>query len=395
MAQTTRAKKAKMKVVYVKDVFPRSFTKAIMLVGPTPREPTVPSWRPEALRLLEKMGYDGVVFVPEGRNDTWAEDYALQLETEELMLRMADCIVAWIPRELTTMPGFTTNDEFGTWKYSGKVVLGAPPDAPKVRYQQYYATKLGIPSFTTLEDTLVCAVERLKHGARRQGGARFIPLDVWHTESFQQWYAHLRAAGNRLHDAKVEWTFRVGPNRSFLFAWAIHADIYVAAERRNKYNEFVLGRPNISSIVAYCPGGTLADTDVVLVKEFRSSVSNTTGFVWELPSGSSFKAGVSPEQLAADELREETGLTVEPQRFEYHESRQMAATFSCHRAHLFSVELTPSEMYKLRRLRGAMFGEKGSTERTYLEVQKLGDLLKGDIPIDWSMLGMILSVVQK
>jgi 8-oxo-dGTP pyrophosphatase MutT (NUDIX family) len=341
------------------------------------------------------MEYDGVVFVPEGRNDTWAEDYALQLETEELMLRMADCIVAWIPRELTTMPGFTTNDEFGTWKYSGKVVLGAPPDAPKVRYQRYYATKLGIPSFTTLNDTLACAVSRLNTGARRYGGARFIPLEIWHTESFQRWYANLRAAGNRLHDAKVEWTFRVGPARSSLFAWAIHVDIYVAAEQRHRSNEFVLGRSDISSVVAYCPGGTLADTDVVLVKEFRAPVSNTTGFVWELPSGSSFKAGVRPEQLAADELREETGLTVEPQRFEYHESRQMAATFACHRAHLFSVELTPGEMYKLRRMRGAVFGEKGSTERTYLEVQKIRDLLTGDIPIDWSMLGMILSVIQK
>jgi hypothetical protein len=45
----------------------------------------------------------------------------------------------------------TTNDEFGTWKKSGKVVFGAPEDAWRVKYQLYYADKYNIPTARTLE----------------------------------------------------------------------------------------------------------------------------------------------------------------------------------------------------------------------------------------------------
>ena len=179
---------------------------------------------------------------------------------------------------MATMPGLTNNDEFGNWKNSGKVVFGAPQGAPSVRYPQYYAQKLCIPLHETLEATLQTAVERLGAGAVRTGGECHVPLYIWQMSSFQQWYKNLRGAGNRLDAARVEWTFRVGKNRSFVFFWALHVDVFIASENRHKTNEVVIARPDIATVVVYPRGKTLPDTDVALVKEFPSPVSNSRGF---------------------------------------------------------------------------------------------------------------------
>jgi len=387
--------KSRMTVVYVKQPFPKTFSKSIMLVGPTPRSPEVDSWRPDALRILKQLGYDGVVFVPEPKDGKWRHNYEGQIETEEKMLNRADCIVCWIPRNMQTMPALTTNDEYGTWKQSGKVVFGAPKDAPSVRYQEYYARKLGIPTHDTLEATLKSAVERLGVGAKRVGSECQVPLYIWQTQSFQQWYRNMREAGNRLEGARVEWTFRTSKNRSFVFVWVLHVDIFVASENRRKTNEVVIARPDIAAVLAYRPGKTLMDTVVVLVKEFRSPVSNSKGFVFELPGGSSLKPDKNPEQVAAEELFEETGLSVEAWRFQKHGSRQLAATFSAHHAHLFSVELTEKEIAELRKTAGAPHGVEADSERTYVEVKKLSEVMQGDSCVDWSMLGMLLSVLNE
>jgi hypothetical protein len=55
-------------VVYALEEPPAIFAKSIFLAGPTPRRPEVASWRPDALRILQEAGYDGVVFVPEDRS---------------------------------------------------------------------------------------------------------------------------------------------------------------------------------------------------------------------------------------------------------------------------------------------------------------------------------------
>lgn len=54
-----------MKVVYALQDIPSSFPHAIFLAGPTPRDKDTPSWRPEAIHILEQLKYDGIVFVPE------------------------------------------------------------------------------------------------------------------------------------------------------------------------------------------------------------------------------------------------------------------------------------------------------------------------------------------
>lgn len=147
-----------MKVIYAKEAFPVSSTKALFLAGPTPRSREVASWRPQALAILEAKGYDGVVFVPEPRSGDFDADYIVQVEWEEEGLRLADCILFWVPRNLEHLPGFTTNVEFGWWMHSGKVVLGAPKEAPSTRYLRYHATKLLIPQAETLAVTIDAAL---------------------------------------------------------------------------------------------------------------------------------------------------------------------------------------------------------------------------------------------
>jgi hypothetical protein len=149
-----------MRVVYAVDEYPTEDAPSIFLAGPTPRSKEVKSWRPEAIDILAEERFNGQVFVPEGRWITWHSNYEAQVEWEEKGLILADCISFWIPRVMETMPALTTNDEWGTWKKSGKVVLGAPPEAVKVRYQRYYATKYGIPQFDTLRDTLRAAIQK-------------------------------------------------------------------------------------------------------------------------------------------------------------------------------------------------------------------------------------------
>lgn len=161
-----------MKIVYAQEKIPESFSKAIFLAGPTPRSKDVASWRPEAVRLLKKTAYDGIVFYPEyrdgRRDDIKGNDYVNQIEWEEKCLNIADCIIFWIPRDLETMPAFTTNVEWGTWHNSGKVVFGAPKKAPKTRYQRYYAKKLQIPASYTLRGTIKAALKMINKKPRAQ-----------------------------------------------------------------------------------------------------------------------------------------------------------------------------------------------------------------------------------
>ena len=108
--------------------------KSIFLAGPTPRDKDTISWRVDAVKILEKLGFDGIVYVPE--YSTWKPktDYVDQAMWEREGLSNATIIAFWIPRHLPDMPAFTTNVEFGYWLHSGKVVYGRPNDAEKIKY---------------------------------------------------------------------------------------------------------------------------------------------------------------------------------------------------------------------------------------------------------------------
>jgi len=378
-----------VQVVYAHEVPPDEIHASIFLAGPTPRDSETPSWRPEALRLLAARGFDGVVFVPEPRDGAWARDYEGQIAWEEAHLHMADVVVFWLPRELKSMPGFTTNDEWGAHKASGKVVFGAPAGAEKVRYQQYYAEKLYVPTADNLDGVIAAALEMLGEGAVRRGGERCVPLHVWRTGAFHKWYAALRGAGHRLDGARLEWLCRSGPGRRWLFMWALRVDVHVPAEDRNKRSEVVIGRPDVAAVLMVQRAADVLDARVVLVREFRSAVRNSRGMVLELPSGSSFDESLAPLQVAVEEVSEETGLRVDASRLRAVGSRQIAATLLGHHACVYVVDLTDEEMAWLVAHEGVQRGSSAG-ERTFVEVRRVRELLGGD-EVDWSTLGMILA----
>lgn len=115
---------------------------SIFLAGPTPRDINVQTWRTEAIRILEELGFDGIVYVPERNFDDRTFDYDDQYWWEREALHNASAILIWIPRDLKTMPAFTTNVEYGKWSAINidKVIYGRPDGSQKNKYidQDYY-----------------------------------------------------------------------------------------------------------------------------------------------------------------------------------------------------------------------------------------------------------------
>lgn len=382
--------------ICAREALPKRTRGSIFLAGPTPRDPSVDSWRPQAMQLLWDLGYDGHVFIPEDRNGKVEMDYTDQVEWETEALNRADVIVFWVPRNLKTMPAFTTNIEWGKWADSGKAVLGAPDDAPKMKYLYEDAKTLKVPVFHDLKSTLAEAVKMIGEGALRVDGEAQVPLHVWKHPSFQGWYEAQRRAGNRLDKARVLWTFRVGPERKKVFAWAVHVDVYVANEQRNKANEFVFGRVDVAAIVLYHKDTMHMDREtevqVVLVREFRSPARTGTGNIIELPSGSIDKK--SPREAALKELEEETGFKLDPSRLQLVGTHQVAGTLSAHTAVVYSAAIESEELDEIIAHSDEVRGVEADGERTTVVVDVLSNLMDGsNYDVDWSTLGMISAAV--
>jgi len=386
-----------MEIIYYKDEAPRNITKSIFLAGGSLRpNQKGESWRKDAIQILDDKGFDGVIFCPENRDGNFNEslDYEKTVEWEEKFLNMADCILFWVPRDLSLdengnlrMGCLTTNIEFGAWANSGKIVFGAPPDAPKNNYLKYYAKKYNVPMGETLTETLDDAMDYLGKGAKRSGGERYVPLFIWKLDSFQSWYKAQTEAGNRLDGARLLYTFRPG-FKSFVFLWLLKADMYITSEDRHKTNEFVLSRPDISSILLWRRNNdVLEESEVVIVKEFRTPASTDDGFIRELVGGSS-KKNDHPEEIAAEEILEETGFAVKTERLKHHQSRQLCGTLSAHKSHFYSVELTKEEIEWFKSQKGIVHGVAEDSERTFIEVYSIKEIL-ADNNFDWTTLGEI------
>lgn len=389
-----------MKVIYANQPAPEVVTKSIFLVGPTPRVFQGESWRPAMIAALERAGYDGVVYVPEAEDGEWKHSYDNQIAWEQKYLHQCDVVLAWVPRDLETMPAFTTNVEFGEFLASGKMIYGRPEGAPKTRYlDSRYSELWNRQPLTSLADLAAVATEKLRIGftqtRARHGGERAVPMDVWKTKQFQTWYKAQCEAGNRLNDAKVLWSFYVGPEKDFLFCFTLWVDVWIESEQRSKVNEFIFSRTDISTIVAYCKEIDSPNrTRVVLVKEFRSPARTQDGFIRELPGGSSFKPTEEPLTVASHELEEETSLRIDPSRFRLVSTRQVAGTLSTHVATLFAVHLSDAEMERACEIAksGRHFGVEGDSERTYVEVRSLKEILDENL-LDWAQIGMIMQVL--
>lgn len=159
-----------MKVIYSDETFELPIKNSIFLAGPTPRTGTpVPSWRPEALRALEKAGFDGLVFVPEYKNQfnylekSTPVDFMSQVEWEYRALENCDLIAFWVPRS-KHLPGFTTNVEFGSYVRSNRIIYGRPDDAEKTDYLDWLYTRIAKRLiYNDLEQLMQQATLRMKH----------------------------------------------------------------------------------------------------------------------------------------------------------------------------------------------------------------------------------------
>jgi len=378
-----------MQVVYALEPFPKAVTRSIFLAGPTPRSADVPSWRPEAIETLARMQFDGTVFVPEPRSREWARDYEGQIAWEEAGLHRADCIAFWVPRDMKTLPGLTTNVEWGVWASSGKVVLGAPAGTPHVGYLEHYAARYRAPIARDLAGVLEAAVRMIGKGELRSDGAAEIPLHAFRHPTFRAWYAAQERAGHSIQSARVLWSYFAGPERDFFFAWALRVTLRIPGEDRTK-SEVVIGRTDVSAAVLYRRGSTLMDTQVVLVREVRIPARTDDGMVHELPGGSAWDGAVPPEEVIGHEVEEETGLR--PGALHVAGARQVGATLLAHKAALFVGELSEAELAAVRADEGRAHGVAGDGERTYTEVRTVRELL-ADTRVDWSTMGMILSAL--
>jgi 8-oxo-dGTP pyrophosphatase MutT (NUDIX family) len=397
-----------MQLVFSDHILPFAVTKSIFLAGPSPRKAGTGDdcydWRHEAVAHLKAAKYDGTVFIPapsavfHGR--AYADDvsYDNQIAWEKQARSMADQLVFWVPRVIDRtrkdlgLPGMTTNVEFGEDQSSGKLVYGRPADAPKCRYLDECANARGVAVHDTLEATLDTAMVALGAGAARAGGEAQVPLFIWRTPQFQTWYANLKAAGNVLHGAKVLFNATVGAGMVFSYVLAVR--IWVTAENRFKSNEMVFARRDIGVVLAYHEDPAANTVKIVLVREFRSTVNNPEGYVYELPGGSSTNGDAPMPDVARDELNEESGLAIgEANRFRYIGKRQLAASAVAHQAHVYAVRLTAEEIAELEAAaeNKNAYGDVAESERTYVHVVRIQDLFK--IPVDYSTLGIVFEAM--
>jgi 8-oxo-dGTP pyrophosphatase MutT (NUDIX family) len=348
-----------MQIVRAGEPIPEQFTRAVFLAA------AEGSWDEEAIELLAAAGFDeGVVYVggaaPEDAKAGWRSQATA----------MSDAVVCFAQQD--TDRDYITREVL-TWAESGKRFVGGAAGS----YMDEISVGHGITPERSLPDLIAKAFKMVKAGAERKGAEREVPLMVWRTPPWGLWYASVQAAGNRLDGAKVCWTFRVGPGGAFVLFWAVHANIWVEAEGRHKSNEVVIARPDIACVLAYMPGEQMLDTEIIVIKEFRSPCRNEHGFVYELPGGSSFKPNSDVYQTAADELFEETGIRVEKARLRKEMSRQSGATVTTHHVHLFSCELTKEEMSVAKKCAEdrTVFGNENETERTYIETITLREAI--------------------
>lgn len=151
---------------------PKIAGKVIFLAGPTVRgnQPTLVSWRPEAVEKFKELGFDGTLILPDFADSKESDKGRRELPIwEHEGLKRADCILFWIPRT-RELWGLNTNSEhhLWTWRAPNKVVYGRPDGAYRIDYNDIMWDHLlgehGIsrPIHKTLEDTIKAAIELVK-----------------------------------------------------------------------------------------------------------------------------------------------------------------------------------------------------------------------------------------
>lgn len=130
---------------------------SLFLAGPSSAAP-IGAWRDEVLTLLNDRSFPGTVLYPEPAGQAVTTE--VQAMWDLRGCERATVVMFWIPRDLRTMPGLTSNFELGMWIRSGKVVVGSPPEADAMAYLRVMAARFSVPQAETLIHTTRLA-ERL------------------------------------------------------------------------------------------------------------------------------------------------------------------------------------------------------------------------------------------
>lgn len=375
---------------------PATFSASLFLGGPPG------PWRREALQLIEKAGFDGVVLSPEPRESpdgtgTDSADPQRLEHWQEEALRHADALLLWLGDGGAQDPQL--GELWGQWQRSARLSIGAPSEADSALVRS--ASHLRIPLHPTLAETVAHCLSLLHPGAVRRGGERAVPLLLWRSPSFQSWYKALRGAGHRLDDAHLEWTYRSRAAGRPPLLWAMRPRVFLPSEHRHKSGEVVVGRSDVSATVLYFRQGPpgRGETLVALVREFRSAVRNRCGYGYMLPGGSTAQATEREQDARATALKEvaeETGLRLEAAQLQAVAGggRQLAASLSCHHAHLFRAELTRAQLQQLQATAaaGRPLGANPN-ERCFVTLRTVREL-QNDPDFDWSQLGMLLHALR-
>jgi len=148
----------------------------VFAAGPTVRgnQTHLKSWRPDAIELFAKKGFDGNIIIPEFSVSTISDKYRYDLPAWEFEgLRKSNVIMFWVARTRELI-ALTTNYELGYWtaKDRNKVVYGRPDDSYRITYDDimwYEDGKINnceidhcFPIYNTLEKTVDASLEKLR-----------------------------------------------------------------------------------------------------------------------------------------------------------------------------------------------------------------------------------------
>ena len=141
---------------------------AIFLAGPCPRDNYEDDWRPEAIKILQDLKFDGIVLNPTNPyyNEKDPDHLAKQTNWEIEAMYKASAIVFWIERD-ENHPALTTNFEFGHWFDKDGAYVGWSRKAIKNNYFQVICDMTHKKRFATLETMLKQVVQDLNRPAKK------------------------------------------------------------------------------------------------------------------------------------------------------------------------------------------------------------------------------------
>lgn len=142
--------------------------KAISLCGPTPRNNKTKGWRMDAIKILKKLNYDGIVYIPESNGEKlFFKNKEEQMMWERNCYINSNIIVFWVPRKFPNMLGLTTNVEFGYWLKIKKCIYGRPKNAYRTDYLDWlYNLEYHKKPYDTLEELITETVALLEENNR-------------------------------------------------------------------------------------------------------------------------------------------------------------------------------------------------------------------------------------